>query len=202
RAKHIDSQTTYGEQSPSFISAMLNEFQVSSTSSFVDLGSGVGNVVLQAYLESGCQALGCELDVERHQAATALQRAVEAALSLPPKGISSRDMGTTAELQRAVSLVQGDIFVERETVTRVRTADLIFCDNIKFGPELVRRQVDAVLEQMKSWSVLVSLERVVRGTRKYCRETLSRCGVTEERRVSERGAVSWTDKPIEYWIYR
>jgi len=96
----------------------------------------------------------------------------------------------------------GDMFEDDVTVCWVAGADLIFSDNLKFGPEMVARQVESVLARMKPGSVFVSLEKVVRGRKAAFAGVLSGLGVTEERRVSERGGVSWTDKGVEYWVYR
>ncbi|KAF2790052.1 S-adenosyl-L-methionine-dependent methyltransferase, partial [Melanomma pulvis-pyrius CBS 109.77] len=194
----------YGEVTPAFVEALLRDFSIGKTSSVVDLGSGVGNVVLQAYLATGCRALGCEIDGARHAAASQFRDAVAGALqpTVPaPRGaVRTNDMGTGRELQDAVVLRRGDIFEDWVTLARVQSADLVFSDNLKFGPELVGRQVDSVLARMKPGAVFVSLEKVVRG--RGCARVLAALGVTEERRVSERGAVSWADKKIEYWVYR
>ncbi|MBN6743433.1 hypothetical protein JKG47_23855, partial [Acidithiobacillus sp. MC6.1] len=45
----------------SVISKILKETKLMSDQVFLDLGSGVGNVVLQAALEVGCESWGCEM---------------------------------------------------------------------------------------------------------------------------------------------
>jgi hypothetical protein len=202
----ISSRTTYGELSPSFVAQMLSDYGVTSTQSFVDLGSGVGNVALQAHLATGCAALGCELDARRHEAALAFQGQLEGMLDVPPCGLAFDVAGvgvhtSARDLASKVKLVCGDVFSEPATIEAVEAAELIFSANLKFGPMLVEAQVDSVLARMKPGAVFVSLEKVVRGTRTGCRRTLEALGVREERKVSGEWAVSWTDKPIEYWVY-
>ena len=52
----------YGELLPKFVSTILKkDTNMKSGQVFVDLGSGVGNVVLQAALEVGCESWGCEM---------------------------------------------------------------------------------------------------------------------------------------------
>lgn len=52
----------YGELLHPFISKLLVEqTKMTSDQVFVDLGSGVGNVCLQAALEIGCESWGCEM---------------------------------------------------------------------------------------------------------------------------------------------
>lgn len=52
---------TYGELMPSFVSRIIKETKLNADSLFVDLGSGVGNTVCQASLETGCRSFGVEL---------------------------------------------------------------------------------------------------------------------------------------------
>src|SRR5205814_8075506 len=49
------TDNVYGELLPRFISKIFRDINLKSDQVFVDLGSGVGNVVLQAALEDGCE---------------------------------------------------------------------------------------------------------------------------------------------------
>ncbi|CAK7216593.1 Nucleosomal histone H3-Lys79 methylase [Sporothrix bragantina] len=56
------SDNVYGELLHPFITDILvDRLKMTSGQVFVDLGSGVGNVVLQAALEIGCESWGCEM---------------------------------------------------------------------------------------------------------------------------------------------
>lgn len=55
------SSQVYGELMPKFVSDIVKQTRLTKGMRFVDLGSGVGNVVLQAALETGCDAYGIEL---------------------------------------------------------------------------------------------------------------------------------------------
>lgn len=56
------SDNVYGELLHPFVTNILvDRLQMTSGQVFVDLGSGVGNVVLQAALEVGCESWGCEM---------------------------------------------------------------------------------------------------------------------------------------------
>lgn len=55
------SSEVYGELLPSLVSDIIRSTGLSSRSLFVDLGSGVGNVVLQASLQTGCRSFGVEV---------------------------------------------------------------------------------------------------------------------------------------------
>ncbi|CAK7203921.1 Nucleosomal histone H3-Lys79 methylase [Sporothrix eucalyptigena] len=56
------SDNVYGELLHPFVTNILvDRLKMTSGQVFVDLGSGVGNVVLQAALEIGCESWGCEM---------------------------------------------------------------------------------------------------------------------------------------------
>jgi [histone H3]-lysine79 N-trimethyltransferase len=55
------TDNVYGELLPRLVDKILKETGVDSTHVFADLGSGVGNVVLQTALQTGCEAWGVEM---------------------------------------------------------------------------------------------------------------------------------------------
>ena len=55
------SSEVYGELMPSFTSDIIVATGLNSSSLLMDLGSGVGNVLLQASLQTGCRSYGIEL---------------------------------------------------------------------------------------------------------------------------------------------
>lgn len=55
------SSETYGELMPSLVSDIIRQTGLGENSLFLDLGCGVGNVVLQASLETGCKSFGVEI---------------------------------------------------------------------------------------------------------------------------------------------
>lgn len=55
------SSSVYGELMPSFIMDIIANTGLGPNSTFLDLGSGVGNVVIQASLQSGCKSYGIEV---------------------------------------------------------------------------------------------------------------------------------------------
>jgi [histone H3]-lysine79 N-trimethyltransferase len=74
------SDTVYGELMPSLVSRLLSLTRAGPGTLLVDLGSGVGNVVLHAALQSGCSAFGVEVmekpsEMAREQRAQMMMRA-------------------------------------------------------------------------------------------------------------------------------
>lgn len=55
------TSTVYGELMPSLAHEMIQITRLNENSLFLDLGSGVGNVVVQASLQTGCRSYGIEL---------------------------------------------------------------------------------------------------------------------------------------------
>lgn len=55
------SSTVYGELMPSLVHEIIQLTGLKEDSLFLDLGSGVGNVVVQASLQTGCRSFGIEL---------------------------------------------------------------------------------------------------------------------------------------------
>ncbi|OCL14931.1 S-adenosyl-L-methionine-dependent methyltransferase, partial [Glonium stellatum] len=191
RAKHFDLQKTYGELEKSFVSSLLAAHSVSPGSRFVDLGSGVGNICLQAALETGCDSYGCELDAQRHQAAEAyLQQA----------GPVSR---ATNLLSRNVSLECGDIFRSKTCRAAIEGADLIVCSNFKLPEELIQKQEEH-LRWMKPGARMVSFQPIVKGRTRRGKDLvvmLGGLGVTVTKETSSPNAASWTGSPVTYWTY-
>jgi len=67
---------TYGELTPTGVSQLIATTRLSAGDRFVDLGSGVGKVVIQVAMQvPGVHCTGIELDSERHRQATRLLRA-------------------------------------------------------------------------------------------------------------------------------
>lgn len=54
------SDHVYGEMLPPFLSEIARVANMGPSSVFVDLGSGIGNLLVQASLQTGCEAYGCE----------------------------------------------------------------------------------------------------------------------------------------------
>ena len=55
------SSETYGELMPSLVSDIIRHTGLREESLFLDLGCGVGNVILQASLQTGCRSFGVEI---------------------------------------------------------------------------------------------------------------------------------------------
>jgi len=183
------TDNVYGELLYDFVSDIFEATGLRSDQTFVDLGSGVGNVVLQAALEIGCESWGCEMmknpcDLADLQAEEFPQRA-------RLWGLRVGD----------VHLLRGDFLENREIGEVLKRADVVLVNNQAFGPELNSKLVDRFLD-LKDGCRIVSLksfkpegyeisERNMNDTRHLLR-------VSKKEYYSKR--VSWTDAPGNYFI--
>ncbi|KAJ2815758.1 Nucleosomal histone H3-Lys79 methylase, partial [Coemansia sp. 'formosensis'] len=55
------SNNVYGEILPTLVNEFIDRTNITHTSTFVDLGCGIGNVVLQVAAQTGCNASGIEI---------------------------------------------------------------------------------------------------------------------------------------------
>lgn len=111
------SDNTYGELLPSFMQEISLRTNLDSDSVFVDLGSGVGNCVVQVALATGCEAYGYE---NMKQAAVLAQlQTVEAEARFRLWGLNSGRM-TTADV---------DFCNSEEVVQVLRRATVVLVNN-------------------------------------------------------------------------
>ncbi|KAK9487898.1 S-adenosyl-L-methionine-dependent methyltransferase [Lipomyces starkeyi] len=109
------SNNVYGELLPAFVSRIFKELELSSHQVFFDLGSGVGNCVLQAALETGCESYGCE--IMENAAELADKQAVEFQERLKLWGIKAG----------SVKLITGDFLKLEEIGEILKKTNLVVC---------------------------------------------------------------------------
>jgi H3 lysine-79-specific histone-lysine N-methyltransferase len=63
------SDATYGELRFALVEEMIQEAGINGNSIFVDLGCGIGNVVIHVNARVGCDSYGVELNEARHEIA-------------------------------------------------------------------------------------------------------------------------------------
>lgn len=109
-------EPTYGEITPEGVSELIAEFGIKQGDVFYDLGSGVGKVAVQIYLESPVKkSVGIELSKTRHDCGAAILK------KLKQEGVLERG--------RQLSLVCDDILArEYKDATHIYTASLCFSD--------------------------------------------------------------------------
>ena len=138
----------YGELLHPFCSDIFDRTKLTSQQVFVDLGSGVGNVVLQAALEIGCESWGCEFQENAANLAQAQKKEFAARCKL--WGLASGK----------VHLERGDFTTNEKILEALKRADVVLVNNQAFTAGLNDRLVNMFLD-LKLGCKIVSLKTFV-----------------------------------------
>jgi H3 lysine-79-specific histone-lysine N-methyltransferase len=114
------SSSVYGELMPNFISDIITETCLNQNSLLIDLGSGVGNVVIQASLQCGCKSYGIELMPS--PAKVARNQLEQVKIRCRMWGVSLGD----------VELEEGDMLNSQRLTELIPKADVILVNNKVF----------------------------------------------------------------------
>ena len=150
----------YGEMTPAFLSRVFAETKLAQNSVFLDLGSGVGNTVLQAALECGAESWGVEMREELHEIAEKQNRQFHARLKL-------WDM----RCYRTPQLLCGNFLELPELEKVIGRAGVVLCNNFKSEQETVQALHDKLACLMKRGAVVIStqpLRPVGRARKRRC----------------------------------
>ncbi|WYZ39919.1 hypothetical protein EsH8_IV_000260 [Colletotrichum jinshuiense] len=183
------TDNVYGELTYKFISQILQErTRMTSDQVFVDLGSGVGNVVFQAALEIGCESWGCEMMENPCDFAEAQEKEF---------GARCKMWGL---LPGRVNLERGDFTKSTRIHDALKRADVILVNNQAFTPQLNAELVNMFLD-LKQGCKIVSLKSFVndQGTRN-ANDIASNILEVEPLTYPEGGYVSWTNAGGNYCI--
>lgn len=184
------SPEVYGETSFELVAQMVKAIPFRSDDIFLDLGSGVGQVVLQVAASTNIN--GC-CGIEK--AETPAGYAVEMDKQF------RKWMKWHGKTYTAYGLAKGD-FLEETNRTRITDASVIFVNNFAFGPN-----VDHKLKQR--FTLLKDGTRII-SSKPYCplnfrltSRNLSDIGAIL--RITELatmpGSVSWTGNPVSYYLH-
>jgi H3 lysine-79-specific histone-lysine N-methyltransferase len=114
------SSETYGELMPSLVAEIVRHTGLGENSLFLDLGCGVGNVVLQASLQTGCRSFGIEV----MPAPAGMARAQLEQLKIRARmwGVNMGD----------VELEEGDMLKSERVAKLMSEADVVLINNKVF----------------------------------------------------------------------
>ncbi|KAI1421692.1 histone methylation protein DOT1-domain-containing protein [Xylaria sp. FL1777] len=181
------SDNVYGELLHPFVTKILVEqTKMTSDQVFMDLGSGVGNVVLQAALEIGCRSYGCEM----MENACNLAEAQE-------KEFRSRCMLWGIAPGR-VHLERGDFRTNAKILEKLKEADVILVNNKAFTSTLNDALINMFLD-LKKGCKIISLKSFVYDNKTAINDVATSILDFEHFRYHENW-VSWTGSDGEYYI--
>lgn len=179
------SNETYGEIKFHFVTVLIDHLKITKNDVFYDLGSGIGNVVMQVSMDSGCKAIGIEKDIKRHQTALRLLAQCD---NIKP-GLADRVILWHKDL------IWDDI--------DIMDASVIFMNNWCFSQELELCLLD-YFSTLKSGTIVVCLKNLF-GARQST-NSRKRCKSEEYIQLKEiikgpKDGVSWTNAQIDCYIY-
>ncbi|XP_077187663.1 histone-lysine N-methyltransferase, H3 lysine-79 specific isoform X3 [Paroedura picta] len=184
------SPEVYGETSFDLVAQMIDEIKMTEDDLFVDLGSGVGQVVLQVAAATNCKH---HYGVEK--------------ADIPAKYAETMDkefrkwMKWYGKKHAEYTLERGD-FLSEEWRERIANTSVIFVNNFAFGPE-VDHQLKERFANMKEGGQIVSSKPFAPLNFRINSRNLSDIGTIM--RVVElsplKGSVSWTGKPVSYYLH-
>lgn len=182
------TDNVYGEMNQNFVTQALSDnLRMTSKQIFIDLGSGVGNVVLQAALQIGCESWGCEMMEAPSKLAKEQYQEFRARCKL--WGIQPG----------RVRIVHGDFTNHHSIRDVLKTADVVLANNQAFTPDL-NEMLKQMFLDLKTGCKIVSLKKFTTSSKHNINDIASR--ILSEAicyRWPEKG-VSWTDGLGEYHI--
>lgn len=189
RAYENGTDNVYGELLTPFCSTIFKTTRLSSSHVFVDLGSGVGNVVLQAALQIGCESWGCEM----------MPNACDLAALQHAEFISRCRLWGLAPGR--VHLERGDFLQNPAIGAALKRADVVLINNQAFTPALNDKLIMHFLD-LKEGCQIVSLKSFVpSGHKMQARNMGSPVNVLEVTELEYfSNSVSWTDAPGRWYV--
>lgn len=161
------SSETYGELMPSLVSEIIRHTGLREDSLFLDLGCGVGNVVLQASLQTGCKSFGIEImpapaGIARDQLEQLKIRARMWGVKMGEVEIEEGDMLRSERVVKLMSeadvvLVNNKVFKESRESTRSRG----LCRHERLTEHAVNECIRPKFLDLKEGAIVVSLKPFV-----------------------------------------
>ncbi|KAI1367002.1 histone methylation protein DOT1-domain-containing protein [Xylaria arbuscula] len=181
------SDNVYGELLHPFVTRILVEqCKMTSDQVFIDLGSGVGNVVLQAALEIGCRSYGCEIMENACNLAEAQEKEFRARCML--WGVAPG----------RVHLERGDFRKSAKILEKLKEADVILVNNKAFTSTLNDALINMFLD-LKKGCKIISLKSFVYDNKTAVNDVATSILDFEHFRYHENW-VSWAASDGEYYI--
>ncbi|KAL9934642.1 hypothetical protein V8E36_006417 [Tilletia maclaganii] len=184
------SDNVYGELLPRFSSEIAQLTGLGPSSVFVDMGSGVGNVLVQLALQTGCSAYGCEMMETPADLAEAQIK--EARSRWAMWGLKGGE----------VEAWKDDFCASDEVRDVLRKADVVLVNNYAFTSSTNDKLVLQFLD-LKDGCHVISLKPFVPPDFRLTERTLS--SPLAILRVMERtytsGCVSWGNSGGKYYIH-
>ncbi|KAG6334088.1 hypothetical protein ID866_5004 [Astraeus odoratus] len=185
------SSEVYGELMPSFTTNIMIQTALHAGSLLVDLGSGVGNVLIQAALSTGCSAFGVE--VMAGPAALARTQLEQFRTRCRMWGLRPGE----------VELEEGDMLTSSRVDALLPKADVVLVNNKVFQESLNAALRPKFLD-LKEGAIVVSLKPFVQPNARVTERNVDDiCAIFDvEERPYRSGDVSWGSGGGSYYLHR
>ncbi|KAJ2020723.1 Nucleosomal histone H3-Lys79 methylase [Coemansia sp. S100] len=183
------SNNVYGEILPTLVNEFIDRTNITHKSTFVDLGCGIGNVVLQVAAQTGCDASGIEIMKVPARFAKRQAREFEHRMRLYKLRHGS------------VQVWRGDFCESPSVQALLPKADVLLVNNYAFDSTLNQNLLQLFLD-LKEGTKIISLKPFVTPDHKIsARNIYSPESILKIRRYPYWSqCVSWTDSGGEYFI--
>ncbi|EDV23106.1 uncharacterized protein TRIADDRAFT_58052 [Trichoplax adhaerens] len=183
-------QLVYGETSFSLMTQILKILNPTPDDVFIDLGSGVGQAVLQAAASTNCKECW---GIEKADIPAKFAKEIDKSFRKWMKWFGK----SFCKYQ----LVKGD-FLAPEYEGLIPKCTLIFVNNFAFGPA-VDHQLKQIFANLVEGAKIVSSREFMPLNFRISSRNLSDIGsmMRIEELASLRGGVSWTGKPVKYYLH-
>ena len=182
----------YGETSFDLVCQMIDLISpITPEMKFIDLGSGVGQVVLQV-----AALVDCKLCVGVEKAVIPAARAVEM------DRLFKLWMTWYGKKFSPYALHQGD-FLSPDHRKTISESMVVFVNNFAFGPE-VDHHLKERFADLENGAKIVSSKPFCPLNFRITERNLSDIGTIMHVSVMDplKGSVSWTDKPVSYYLHQ
>lgn len=181
----------YGESSFELINKMIKELApITAANKFIDLGSGVGQVVLQMAALTDCQ-----LCVGIEKAEIPARRAEDM------DKVFRRWMDWYGKKYSDFKIYKGD-FLDEKLKPALVESTIVFCNNFAFGPDLDHRLKEKFTDLQEGTRIISSKSFCPLNFRITDRN-LGDIGAIMHVSIMNHltGSVSWTGKPVSYYLH-
>eukprot|EP01134_Creolimax_fragrantissima_P000510 CFRG0510T1 len=184
------SEEVYGEFNFNIVNDIIQKAPITKDDIFMDLGSGVGQIVLQTSAQCQCKySYGIEKRDIPHEYAMTMQEAY------------IQKMKWFGKSYGPFELHQGD-FLDSKWVDIIQKCTVVFCNNYTFPAPLNQRLKEIFVDLEHGTRIISSASFMPLNFRISDRNTNDIGCIMNVRKVAFEGeGVSWTDKKMHYYIH-